>query len=132
IEAGRRAWGAELSPDETPWEAGLGFAVRMDKATPFAGRDALLAKPAHATGKRLVLLTFDDPLVFAWGGDAIRMTADNVGEITSPGYSRKHGRAVAMGYASAEPPLTDAMILGARFEVDIPGEPTPVTPPLKL
>ncbi len=32
IEAGRRAWGAELSPDETPWEAGLGYAVKMDKA----------------------------------------------------------------------------------------------------
>ena len=35
IEAGRRAWGAELSPDETPWEAGLGFAVKMDKTSPF-------------------------------------------------------------------------------------------------
>jgi 4-methylaminobutanoate oxidase (formaldehyde-forming) len=37
IEAGRRAWGAELSPDETPWEAGLGYAVKLDKPAPFLG-----------------------------------------------------------------------------------------------
>ena len=62
IEAGRRAWGAELSPDETPWEAGLGYAVRLDKRSALhrprrADRDS--AAPAAA--KRLVVLTFDDP-----------------------------------------------------------------------
>ena len=46
IEAGRRAWGAELSPDETPWEAGLGYAVKLDKPAPFIGRDALRAQQA--------------------------------------------------------------------------------------
>ncbi|HEX9302369.1 MAG TPA: FAD-dependent oxidoreductase [Casimicrobiaceae bacterium] len=132
IEAGRRAWGAELSPDETPWEAGLEFAVRMDKSTRFAGRDALLATSAHAAAKRVVLLTFDDSAVFPWGGEPILMNGASVGEITSAGYSRKHGRAVAMGYARADAPLTDEMILGARFEVDIAGEVTRVTPHLKL
>jgi 4-methylaminobutanoate oxidase (formaldehyde-forming) len=42
IEAGRRAWGGELSPDETPLEAGLGYAVKLDKPAPFIGREALL------------------------------------------------------------------------------------------
>ena len=42
IEAGRRAWGAELSPDESPWQAGLGFAVKLDKRDAFIGREALL------------------------------------------------------------------------------------------
>ena len=46
IEAGRRAWGAELSPDETPWEAGLGYAVKLDKPAAFIGRDALAAQRA--------------------------------------------------------------------------------------
>ena len=53
VEAGRRAWGAELSPDETPWEAGLGYAVKLDKPAPFIGRDALAATPRagdHASG----------------------------------------------------------------------------------
>jgi glycine cleavage system aminomethyltransferase T/glycine/D-amino acid oxidase-like deaminating enzyme len=132
IEAGRRAWGAELSPDETPWEAGLAFAVKMDKPAAFTGRDALRAKPPSAAAKRLVLLTFDDPDVYPWGGEPILMNGANVGEITSAGYSRKHGRAVAFGYARSTEPLADATILGARFEVDIAGATTPVTPHLAL
>ena len=111
---GRRAWGAELSPDETPWEAGLGYAVKLDKPAAFIGRDALL-RAARAAGvrKRLVQFTFDDPAAFPWGGEPILMDGRNVGELTSAGYSRKLGRAVAMGYARAAdaPPLTDDAIL---------------------
>ena len=40
IEQGRRAWGAELGPDETPWEAGLSYAVKLDKQTEFIGKAA--------------------------------------------------------------------------------------------
>jgi len=132
IEAGRRAWGAELSPDETPWEAGLGQAVRIDKPAPFLGREALREKPAAAVKKRLVMFTFDDPAAFPWGGEPILMDGRNVGELTSACYSRRHGRAVAMGYARADGPLSDALILGARYEVDIAGQRTPVTPHLRL
>ena len=60
------------------------------------------------------------------------MDGRNVGELTSTGYSRSHGRAVAMGYARAETPLTDDVVLGAKYEVDIAGEPFAVTPHLKL
>jgi 4-methylaminobutanoate oxidase (formaldehyde-forming) len=135
IEAGRRAWGPELSPDETPWEAGLGYAVKIDKPAAFAGRDALVAQRAAGVRKRLVLFTFDDPAAFPWGGEPIMMDGRNVGEITSAGYSRQHGRAVAMGYARAQPDaaaLTDAAILGARYEVDIAGRMFAVTPHLQL
>jgi 4-methylaminobutanoate oxidase (formaldehyde-forming) len=131
IEAGRRAWGAELGPDETPWEAGLGDAVRLDKPVPFLGRDALLRQRAEGLRKRLVLFTFDDPAAFAWGGEPILMDGKSVGELTSAGYSRKHGRAVAMGYARAEGVLTDAALLGANYAVDIAGELHAVTPRLK-
>ena len=128
IEAGRRAWGAELSPDETPWEAGLALAVKMDKNSPFIGRDALAANPPSASTKRLVLLSFDDPTVFPWGGEPILMNGANVGEITSAGYSRRHGRALAMGYARTERPLTDAELLAARWRVDLAGNQVAVTP----
>ncbi len=73
IEAGRRAWGAELSPDETPWEAGLGYAVKMDKPAHFIGRDALAKQQAAGVRKRLVMFTFDDPAAFPWGGEPILM-----------------------------------------------------------
>jgi 4-methylaminobutanoate oxidase (formaldehyde-forming) len=132
IEAGRRAWGAELSPDETPWEAGLAFAVRMDKPAPFIGRDALAARPATTAAKRLVLLSFDDAAVFPWGGEPVLMNGERVGEITSAGYSRRFGRALAMAYARGNCPLTDEALLAARYQVDLAGELFAVTPHLKL
>ncbi len=112
IEAGRRAWGAELSPDETPWEAGLGYAVKMDKPVPFIGRDALVAQQrADGVRKRLVLFTFDDPAAFPWGGEPILMDGRNdrrahVGRLQPP-----RGRAVAHGLRArraGRAALTDA------------------------
>ena len=135
IEAGRRAWGAELSPDETPWEAGLAHAVNMDKAAPFIGRGALAKQRDTGLRKRLVMFTFDDARAFPWGGEPILMDGRNVGELTSAGYSRKFGRAIAMGYARAaavEPPLSDERILAARYVVDIAGTMFTVTPHIRL
>ena len=73
IEAGRRAWGAELSPDETPLEAGLSYAVALGKPIDFIGREALLRQREHGITKRLVQLTLDDPATFPWGGEPILM-----------------------------------------------------------
>jgi glycine cleavage system aminomethyltransferase T len=91
----------------------------------------------QATGvrKRLVQFTFDDPAAFPWGGEPILMDGRNVGELTSAGYSRKYGRAVALGYARAlpdAPALTDEALLSARYEVDIAGRRFAVTPHLQL
>jgi len=123
IEAGRRAWGAELSPDETPLEAGLAHAVAFDKPA-FLGRDALLRQRERGVAKRLVQFTLDDPAAFAWGGEPILMDGRPVAEITSAGYSRKLGRCVAFGYVKSREPdvaLSDATIMNARYAVDIAG-----------
>ena len=132
IEAGRRAWSAELGPDDTPWEAGLGYAVRLDKPAPFVGREALLRQRTQGLKKRLVLFTFRDPAAFPWGGEPILMDGKNVGELTSAGFSRKHGRAVGMGYARRDVTISDQELLAAKFEIDIAGVPFAVTPHLKL
>src|SRR5947207_8876801 len=97
IEAGRRAWGAELGPDETPWDAGLAYAVKLDKPADFIGRAALVRQRTEGAKKRLVTFAFDDPSAFAWGGEPILMDGKNVGALTSTGYSRKHGCIIAMG-----------------------------------
>ena len=131
IEAGRRACGAELSPDETPWEAGLGYAVKMDKPVAFVGREALQVQLTKGLTKRLVMFTFDDPAVFPWGGEPILMNGRNVGELTSTGYSRRLGRAVAMGYARSDRVLTDDAVLSAGYEIDVAGELHRVTARLK-
>jgi len=124
IEAGRRAWGAELSPDETPLEAGLSYAVALGKPVDFIGRDALLRQRERGVTKRLVQFTLDDHAAYPWGGEPILMDGRSIGEITSAAYVRSLGRAVAFGYAKspdANTPLTDAMIGGARYAIDIAG-----------
>ena len=123
IEAGRRAWGAELSPDETPLEAGLSYVVALDKPG-FVGRAALLRQRERGVSRRLVQFTLDDPAAFPWGGEPVLMDGRYVGELTSAGYSRRLGRAVAFGYAKspdADTPLSDAMIDAARYAIDIAG-----------
>ena len=126
IEAGRRAWGAELSPDETPWQAGLGFAVKLEKPG-FLGREALLKARDEPLLKRLLAFAFDDPQAFPWGGEPILVDGKPVGELSSAGYSRSAGRAVALGYARMDRAITDDVLGGATCEVDIAGERTPVT-----
>jgi 4-methylaminobutanoate oxidase (formaldehyde-forming) len=120
IEAGRRAWGAELSPDETPLEAGLGFAVALDKPG-FIGREALLAQRERGIGKQLLAFAFDDPGVYAWGGEPILREGVPVGELSSAGYSRRHGRMLALGYVRGALPGADAGMPAPRYEVDVAG-----------
>ncbi len=124
IEAGRRAFGAELSPDETPWQAGLAYAVALDKATNFIGRDALLRARDAPLDKRLVQLHLDDPAAFAWGGEPVLMDGAAAGEISSAGYSGTHRCTVALAYVR-DPRVADAEALSrARFEVDLGGRRT--------
>ncbi len=98
IEQGRRAWGAELSPDETPWEAGLAYAVKLDKATDFIGKAALLTARDQPLRKKLLMLVFDSAEAYAWGGEAILLQGESVGEISSVGWSPRAGACVALGY----------------------------------
>ena len=70
----------------------------------------------------MLTFTLDDATAFPWGGEPILMNGTNVGELTSAGYSRARGRAVAMGYARSERALTDEEWLGAKYDIDIAGE----------
>jgi 4-methylaminobutanoate oxidase (formaldehyde-forming) len=128
IEAGRRAFGAELGPDETLLEAGLMHAVKLGKGTDFIGRDALLRQQERGPGKRLGLFTLDDAAAFPWGGEGILRDGKPVGEITSAGYSVKLGRAVVMGYVRGDGPVTREFLLSGPYEIDIAGDRVRATP----
>ncbi len=98
IEAGRRAWGAELGPDENPFEAGLAFAVNLDKPMPFIGKQALLKTKSQPLKKKLVTVVLDSPNAYAWGGEGIVFENETVGELTSVGWSPKANACVGLGY----------------------------------
>jgi heterotetrameric sarcosine oxidase gamma subunit len=119
IEAGRRAWGAELGPDENPFEAGLQFSVRLDKANDFVGRAALRAVKDQALRKKLLTFVFDDPAVVAWGGETIVIDGQTVGELSSVGWSPRAGACVGLGYVRG--PAAQAIHQGTPVQIDLWG-----------
>ena len=125
IEAGRRAWGAELGPDETPWEAGLAFALKMDKPVPFIGREALIKLQGQPLRKKLLNFVLDDPSVWVWGGEAIQLGGDNVGELRSVGWSPAAGACVGLGYVRGA--AAQAVHQGTPAVIDLWGEPVAAT-----
>jgi 4-methylaminobutanoate oxidase (formaldehyde-forming) len=116
LEKGYRVWGADITPDETPYEGGLGFCVKLDKGVLFNGLHAL--SEAKERGPRALLrcLTLEDPRRVALGNEPVRVGGEIVGRVTSGGYGYTVERSSAYAYLSpdrAEP--------GTAVEVEIFG-----------
>ena len=122
MEKAYRAWGRELTPDDTPLEAGLGFAVRLDKAAPFLGREALLRQRDRPLTKRLVTFVLEDPEALPLGDEPIVCDGRIAGSVTSAAFGHTLGRAVAMGYVRRAEGLDAAFIESAGFELEIAGD----------
>ncbi|MEI9415149.1 GcvT family protein [Mesorhizobium sp. Cs1321R2N1] len=132
IEKGFRAWGRELTPDINPWQAGLGFAVAMDKPDGFIGHEALVeVKPSAAPVRRIVLFTLDDAEPMLWGGELILRDGKPVGEVRSAAYGHTLGRSVALGLIENETGVDAAFLTGGRFEIDLAGDRHAATPHLR-
>jgi glycine cleavage system aminomethyltransferase T/glycine/D-amino acid oxidase-like deaminating enzyme len=115
LEKGYRVWSSDITPDENPYEAGLGFAVALDKGD-FLGRDALVAAKAAGPRKRLRCLVLDDPLAVCLGNEPVRLGDDVVGRVTSGGYGFAVEKSIAYAYLPPEAPI------GTRGEVEVFGE----------
>jgi glycine/D-amino acid oxidase-like deaminating enzyme/glycine cleavage system aminomethyltransferase T len=113
IEAGRRAFGAELSPDCTPYEAGLAYTVRPE-----------WRKPPERLAKRILLFTFPATELFAWGGEPILRDGQPVGELSSVGYSATLECMVGMGFVHSED-------IEGRYEIEVSDRKVPAHASLK-
>lgn len=115
LEKGYRVWGADITPDETPYEGGVGFCVKLDKDG-FVGKEALERARAQGPRARLRCLTLDDPRRVALGNEPVRVDGEIVGRVTTGGYGYTIERSIAYAYlppASADP--------GTPIEVEIFG-----------
>ncbi|HEY2887918.1 MAG TPA: FAD-dependent oxidoreductase, partial [Candidatus Limnocylindrales bacterium] len=121
LEKGYRVWSSDITPDETPYEAGLGFAVRLDlpNGSPraFVGRDALVAARAAGPRKRLRCLVLDDPRSVCLGNEPVRVGDAIVGRVTSGGYGFAVERSIAYAYLPA-----DQAAIGGRGEIEVFGQ----------
>jgi glycine cleavage system aminomethyltransferase T/glycine/D-amino acid oxidase-like deaminating enzyme len=114
LEKGYRVWGADITPEDTPWEAALDFAVKLDKGD-FIGREALVAK--QEPGRRLVCIVLDDSRSVALGSEPVRIDGDLVGRVTSGGYGYTVERSIAYAYV----PAANAQE-GTAVEIEIFGD----------
>jgi 4-methylaminobutanoate oxidase (formaldehyde-forming) len=115
LEKGYRVWSADITPDENPYEAGLGWAVALDKG-PFLGREALLTADGKAD-RLLRPLLLDDPRAVALGSEPVRVGGRTVGRVTSGGYGYTVGRSIAYAYVPVE-----SAAAGTRVEVELFGD----------
>jgi 4-methylaminobutanoate oxidase (formaldehyde-forming) len=115
VEKGYRVWGADITPDDMPDEAGLGFAVKPDKGE-FIGRDQVLAARAGEPGRRLACLVLEDPRAVCLGSEPVLVDGEIAGRVTTGGYGFAVERSIAYAYL---PAATAAV--GGRVEVEIFG-----------
>lgn len=98
IEKAYRGWGADMTAEHTPAQAGIGFAVRMDKDD-FLGKAALMRAAAPETV--LCSIVFDDPTAVVLGKEAVFRDGRCIGYVTSAGYSATIGRCIAYAWLPA-------------------------------
>jgi len=122
MEKAYRAWGTDLTDLDTPIEAGLRFAVALDKPSGFTGKDALLAQAERPGTKRLAVFTLDDPEPLLLGDESIYRDNALVGRTTSGAYGHTVGRSVGLGYVESEAGVDAAYIRGGSYEIEIMGE----------
>jgi 4-methylaminobutanoate oxidase (formaldehyde-forming) len=129
LEKGYRAWGAELSPNDTPLEAGLGFAIDWTKE--FSGREALQQQKAAGVKRRLAIFVLQDPEPMLWGGELIYRDGKPAGYTTSGSYGHTVGGAIAMGYVNHPDGVTPEYVNSGRYEININGKRHPATAHLR-
>ena len=114
LEKGYRVWGADITSDTDPYQAGLGFCVRLDKGE-FIGRPALVKKREAPADPKLACLVLDDPRQIALGSEPVRVGGKIVGRVTSGGYGYTVGLSIAYAYIPA------SLAIDTPVEVDIFG-----------
>jgi glycine cleavage system T protein len=127
LEKGYRVWGADITPDETPYEGGVGFCVKLDKEGGFIGREALAEAHERGPRRRLACLVLDDAHSVALGNEPVRVGGEIVGRVTTGGYGYTVERSIAYAYVppeQADPGTAVAVeIFGRWVDGEVAAEP---------
>ncbi len=123
MEKGFRHFGDDIAEEDTPYEAGLGFAVKLGKNGGFIGRDALVEKKAEGVLKRrMVQIKLKDSGPMLYHDEPVYRNGVQVGETTSAMYGHMLDGSVALVYISNEEGVTLDYLNSGKFEVDVAGE----------
>jgi glycine cleavage system aminomethyltransferase T len=118
LEKAYRYWSSEISPDYTPYEAGLGFAVKLDKGD-FIGRQALLKQKQEGVQRKLCCATLADNRVIALGKEPVRLAGSDqiIGWVAAGGYGYSVEKSIIFTYLP-----TQNANPGAELEIEFFGE----------
>ncbi len=130
LEAGYRHWGHDITDQDTPLEAGLGFAVGWDKPS-FRGREALLAQRELPRTKRLVQFRLEDPDLLLYHDEPIFRDGELVGRTSSGMWSYVEGRCLAMGYVNHPEGVTKGWLDAGTYEIEVALQRIPATASLR-
>lgn len=119
MEKGYRHWSHDITIDDTPIEAGLGFAVSFRKEGGFIGKDALLKQKEEGVKKRLVQFILDDPEPLIYHNEPIWRDDVIVGYITSGMFGHTIGRSIGMGYVNNANGATPEFVKSGKYEIEI-------------
>jgi 4-methylaminobutanoate oxidase (formaldehyde-forming) len=127
LEKAYRAWGADITPNDNPFEAGLGWAVKLKSGLPFQGRDALERAVGGPLRKRLTIFSVADPAVLLSGRETIIRDGVAVGYLASAGWGYTIGANVGLGYVRNPAGVSDAYLESGRYELEVATERVPAT-----
>ncbi len=131
-EAGRRDYGLDIENTDSPIEAGLSFALKLDKPGGFVGRDALVAeKEAGTPARRLLQFILEDPEPLLFGEEPIVLDGNPVGYLRSGNYGHTLGGAMGMGYVEHPDGVSRDLVESAGFEIQVAGERVPARASLR-
>ena len=120
LEKAYWASGSDVGPDHTPFDSGLGWAVKLGTSQPFMGREALESQAGERLKKRLVGFTVEDPDVILLGRETIYRNGERVGWLSSGGFGHSIGKPIGYGYVrQPEAGLDEAFILEGAYELDV-------------
>jgi 4-methylaminobutanoate oxidase (formaldehyde-forming) len=125
LEKGYRAWSSDITPNDTPFEAGLGWAVKMRPNRPFIGREALEAVAGRPLKKRLAGFVAEDPAAVLLGRETILRDGVAVGYLTSGGYGYTLGAPVGYGYVRNPDGVADDWLLAGSYDLVVAGDTVP-------
>jgi 4-methylaminobutanoate oxidase (formaldehyde-forming) len=125
LEKGYRAWSTDITPNDSPLEAGLDWAVKLNTSTPFLGREATEAIVSRPLEKQLCCFTLDDPDVVLHGRETIIRNGESVGYITSAGWGYTVGTNIAYGYVRHEAGCTEDFLNAGEYELEVACERLP-------
>ncbi len=122
LEKGYRAWSSDITPDDTPVEAGLGWAVKLKSGTSFLGREAAERAANTTPNKRLVSFTVDNPEVILLGRETILRNGEPAGYLTSGGYGYLVKKPIGLGYVRDNGGVTKEFLVEGSYELVVAEE----------